>query len=143
MRRRKAKKTPLLTLILLFAVTCLLLIPRGGGDGTSIVEDVEYYNETEVAAYINEFHHLPDNYVTKSEAQELGWQGGNPMDSIGKCIGGNRYGNYEGLLPEGEYYYECDVNYAGDDRGPERLVYTKSGKVYYTKDHYESFEQLY
>ena len=60
----------------------------------------------------------------------------------GKSIGGDRFGNYEGLLPDGNYR-ECDVNYEGGYRGAERLIYDQNGSVYYTNDHYESFTQLY
>ena len=61
-------------------------------------------------------------------------------------IGGSRFGNYEGLLPEseGRSYYECDIGTRGAaSRGAQRLVYSNDGLVYYTADHYESFELLY
>ena len=41
-----------------------------------VVEDGEYCTVDEVAAYIKEFHKLPSNYITKKEAQSLGWHGG-------------------------------------------------------------------
>lgn len=107
-----------------------------------ITEDGEYTSKTEVAEYINTYHHLPDNYVTKKEARNLGWYGGNPYDEIGKYIGGSYFGNRERKLPK-DRYYECDVDYRDDTRGARRLVYTNEGTVYYTEDHYESFEQLY
>ena len=59
------------------------------------------------------------------------------------CIGGDRFGNYEGTLPEGEYH-ECDIDTLGADRrGAKRLVYSDDGRIYYTEDHYESFTLLY
>ena len=63
----------------------------------------------------------------------------------GMCIGGDIFGNREGLLPEENerVYYECDVNYAGGFRGSERVVFSDDGLIYYTGDHYESFEMLY
>ncbi|MBQ6930084.1 MAG: ribonuclease [Oscillospiraceae bacterium] len=100
-----------------------------------------------VAAYIYEWEELPPNYITKNEAEKLGWQSnkGNLWQvADGKSIGGDKFGNREGLLPEGENYRECDVNYAGGYRDAERLVYsTDDFDIYYTADHYESFEQVY
>ena len=60
----------------------------------------------------------------------------------GMCIGGDPFGNYEGILPDG-HYHECDINTLGEKRGPERLVYSDDGRIYYTADHYETFELLY
>lgn len=142
MRRRRVNNNPAITMMLLIGVTILLLLYRGMGGSEPIADDGEYFTETQVAAYIHEFDTLPSNYVTKDEAIKLGWEGGNPMDSIGKCIGGDYYGNYEKKLPDG-IYHECDVNYSGDSRGPERLVYSKTGDIYYTDDHYKTFEKLY
>lgn len=63
----------------------------------------------------------------------------------GMSIGGDRFGNREGLLPdaEGRKWYECDINFSGGFRGAERIVYSNDGLIYYTSDHYESFTQLY
>ena len=63
-----------------------------------------------------------------------------------KCIGGSRFGNYEGLLPEadGRTYTECDIDTLGaDSRGAKRIVFSNDGLIYYTEDHYKSFELLY
>ena len=111
-----------------------------------ITEDGEYTSKEEVAAYIHEFHHLPSNYITKREAQDLGWdrRAGN-LDEVapGKSIGGDYFGNYEGLLPTDKEYRECDIDFTGGQRNAKRLIYTKDGDVYYTEDHYNTFEQLY
>ena len=114
----------------------------------AIDEDEAYYTKDDVAAYIYAYSHLPSNYLTKKEAQNLGWVAnkGNLWDvAYGKCIGGDKFGNREGHLPKvsGRTYYECDVNYYGGYRSDERLVYTTDGYVYYTEDHYNTFEQLY
>ena len=115
-------------------------------------EDLVYYGDDytaplDVAAYIYEWEELPPNFITKNEAKELGWDSskGNLWDvAYGMSIGGDRFGNREGLLPEGEEYRECDVNYTGGYRGAERLVYSIDDyDIYYTADHYESFEQVY
>ncbi|MDD6188418.1 MAG: ribonuclease domain-containing protein [Clostridiales bacterium] len=113
-----------------------------------IDEDGWYDTPEDVAEYIHTYGRLPGNFITKSEAQELGWVSseGNLWDvAYGMSIGGDRFGNREGLLPdaEGRRWYECDVNYSGGYRGGERIVFSSDGLVYYTADHYESFEQLY
>lgn len=110
-------------------------------------EDGTYTSKEEVAEYIHLYGHLPDNFITKKEAQELGWEGGSLEPyAPGKCIGGNRFGNYEGLLPEadGRVYTECDIDTLGaDKRGAKRMVFSNDGLIYYTEDHYESFTLLY
>ena len=109
-------------------------------------EDGSYTEVEDVAYYLHTYGHLPDNYMTKSEAEDAGWVSteGNLWDvAYGASIGGDRFGNYEGQLPKGEKYYEADVNYDGGYRGGERIIYTEDGDVWYTSDHYESFERLY
>ena len=110
-------------------------------------EDSSYTTVEDVALYINIYGHLPSNFITKNTARDLGWEGGG-LESYapGKCIGGDRFGNYEGLLPEkdGRYYTECDIDTLGkDSRGAKRIVFSNDGLIYYTNDHYESFELLY
>ncbi len=113
-----------------------------------ITEDGEYLSLEDVALYIATYGHLPSNYLTKNEAQDLGWSSreGNLWEvAPGACIGGDRFGNYEGVLPKksGRKYTECDVNYDGGYRTSERIVFSNDGLVYYTKDHYETFTLLY
>lgn len=116
------------------------------GTEIQISKDGEYISKNEVALYIHTYDRLPKNYITKKEAQKLGWDArkGN-LDSVapGKSIGGDRFGNYERLLPENTTYKECDINYLGGLRTAERLIYAANGHIYYTKDHYKTFEQLY
>ena len=117
-------------------------------DPLTVTEDGKYLSKDDVAAYIHAFGKLPENFITKSEAEDLGWVSseGNLWDvADGYAIGGDRFGNYEGLLPEadGRQYYECDVNYNGGYRGGERIVFSNDGLIFYTSDHYESFTQLY
>jgi hypothetical protein len=117
------------------------------GDGIVIEEDGWYSSKDEVAAYLQEYHHLPDNYLTKNEAYDLGWDPdeGNLWDvADGMSIGGDKFGNREGLLPKesGRQYYECDIDYEGGYRNGKRIVYSNDGLIYYTEDHYESFEEI-
>lgn len=116
------------------------------GETETIRENGEYSSKSEVGRYLYLYGKLPGNFITKDEASDLGWDNkkGNLWEvAPGKSIGGDRFGNYEGLLPKGKTYYECDINYKGGYRGSERIVYSADGYIYYTADHYESFEQLY
>ena len=114
----------------------------------SLAEDGRYYSKEDVCEYLITYGHLPSNFLTKDEAEDLGWVSnkGNLWDVTDRmCIGGDRFGNREGLLPDkkGRIWYECDVNYEGGYRTAERIVYSNDGLIYYTDDHYESFTQLY
>lgn len=116
--------------------------------GTDVLpENGSYTTKEDVALYIHTYGRLPDNFITKKEAQDLGWPGGNLEPyAPGMCIGGSRFGNYEGLLPEakGRTYTECDIDTLGSkSRGAKRIVFSNDGLIYYTEDHYESFELLY
>ena len=100
-----------------------------------------------MARYLIAYGHLPSNFITKNEARKVGWDGGSlERYCPGMCIGGDRFGNREGLLPnaKGRIWYECDINtlYARS-RGAERLVYSNDGLIYYSGDHYESFQLLF
>lgn len=113
-----------------------------------VEEDGVYSTPELVAAYLYVFHKLPSNYITKNDAVKLGWDSekGNLWDVTDQMsIGGSRFGNYEGLLPDakGRTWYECDVNYNGGYRGAERILYSSDGLIYYTDDHYKTFTRLY
>ena len=106
-----------------------------------------YTTKEDVALYIHQYGCLPSNFISKKEAQDLGWEGGSLEPyAPGKCIGGSHFGNYEGLLPEkeGRTYTECDIDTLGQkSRGAKRIVFSNDGLIYYTEDHYEIFELLY
>lgn len=110
-------------------------------------EGGEYSSAEDVALYLHLYAHLPQNFITKKDARALGWNGGGLDDyADGKCIGGDRFGNYEGLLPDapGREYHECDIDTLhAASRGAKRIVYSNDGLIYYTEDHYESFILLY
>ena len=112
-----------------------------------IAEDGSYDTKDEVALYIRTYGHLPSNYVTKTEAKKAGWEGGSLDKYFPGCsIGGDVFGNREGLLPDasGRIYYECDIGTAGkSSRGAKRIVFSSDGLIYYTDDHYDSFTLLY
>ena len=112
-----------------------------------LAPDGSYTTKEDVALYIHTYGCLPENFITKSDAQDLGWEGGGLDDyAYGMCIGGDRFGNYEGLLPDasGRTWTECDIDTLhSSSRGAKRIVFSNDGLIYYTEDHYESFELLY
>ncbi len=110
-------------------------------------ENGSYTSKDDVALYIHVYGKLPNNFITKKDAEKLGWSGGS-LERVapGKSIGGSYFGNYEGLLPEkkGRTYTECDIDTAGkSSRGAKRIVFSNDGLIYYTDDHYETFTLLY
>ena len=112
-----------------------------------IPEDGWYYSKEDVSLYLYTYGYLPGNFITKNEARDLGWEGGSvERYAPGFAIGGDTFGNREGLLPkaDGRVYYECDIDTDGaDSRGAKRIVFSNDGLIYYTDDHYESFVLLY
>jgi|GEM_PF-469416 len=116
-------------------------------DEIKVVRGRPYTTKDEVAKYIYEFKMLPTNYITKKEAWKFGWKGGALKKKLkGKSIGGDRFGNREGKLPEatGRVYTECDIDTAGKkNRGAKRIVFSNDGVIFYTEDHYKTFTKLY
>lgn len=104
----------------------------------------ELTNENKVINYVKATRNLPDYYVTKSEAKKNGWiaSQGNLCEVLpGKAIGGDKFSNREKTLPSGNEYFEADVNYNCGNRNADRIVFTKNGEVWLTKNHYKSFEK--
>lgn len=104
----------------------------------------ELTKENTVINYVKQNHQLPDYYITKNEAKKAGWNPsqGNLCEVLpGKAIGGDYFGNREGKLPKEGKYFEADVNYSCGNRNGDRIVFTKNGEVYLTKNHYKSFEK--
>ena len=143
---------PILLSVMLFLTGC------APGDGTSPAAAVPEVTEQaqagpiiepqEIADYLFEYGELPDNFITKKEAQALGWDNSrNYVSDVapGKSIGGDYFGNYEGILPKdkGQKYHEADCYYTGGKRRAERIVYSSDGHVYYTEDHYATFTELF
>ncbi len=114
----------------------------------TIDEDGYYSSKEDVALYLHTYGKLPGNFITKNKAMDLGWKAssGNLWKVTDHMsIGGDRFGNREKLLPtkKGRQYYECDIDYQGGNRGAKRIVYSNDGLIYYTEDHYRTFELLY
>ena len=117
------------------------------GPSPTLDRNGSYTTKEDVALYIHLYGELPSNFITKREAQDLGWEGGGLEGyAPGKCIGGDTFGNREGLLPDapGRTWTECDIDTLGKNaRGAKRIVFSNDGLIFYTDDHYESFTQLY
>ena len=110
--------------------------------------DLPVTDPQDIVDYLAYFGELPENFITKSEAKALGWDSRyNYVGEVapGKSIGGDRFGNYEGLLPKkkGRTWYECDANYRGKKRGAERVLFSSDGLYYYTDDHYQTFTEMF
>ena len=111
-----------------------------------VTENGWYDSKEEVAVYLELFDKLPDNYITKKEAERLGWKTKGDLDDVapGCSIGGDRFGNYEGSLPDkkGRKWLECDIDYVSGSRNAKRIVFSNDGLIYYTDDHYNTFKQI-
>ena len=144
----------LLALLLLVCSACAAQTPAAQTAPTpSPVPEGPITDPQSIADYLFANGCLPDNFITKKEAQDLGWDSRyNYVGDVapGMSIGGDRFGNYEGLLPKakGRQYYEADCYYEGKKRNAFRIIYAEmngefEGLVYYTEDHYESFVQMF
>lgn len=156
-------------LVMLMAIACFAPMAVAQEDWRSLLRDVfglsddgsydnwsddEYASEAPITDpqgivnYIEAYGWLPDNFITKAEAREKGWD--SSSNYVGEAapdmsIGGDKFGNYEGLLPskKGRTWYECDANYAGRKRGADRVLFSSDGLYYFTSDHYETFTQMF
>ena len=121
--------------------------PEETEPGILLDPDGWYYAAEDVALFLVTYGELPCNFITKSEARDLGWEGGSVQKYLeGAAIGGDKFGNREGILPkaDGRKYYECDIDTDGkSSRGAKRIVFSNDGLIYYTEDHYETFVLLY
>ena len=113
----------------------------------TVEKGASYTDKDHVAAYIHTYKALPPNYITKADAQKLGWKDKGTLDQVapGKSIGGDRFGNYEKLLPDkqGRVWKECDIDYVRGNRNAKRICFSNDGLIYYSPSHYNNFEQMY
>lgn len=115
-------------------------------ENNKLDKSASYTSKNDVAEYLTQYNKLPSNYITKNEAKKLGWvaKEGNLWEVTDHMsIGGDRFGNNEGLLPKekNRKYFECDIDYNGGTRNAKRIVFSNDGLIFYTEDHYNSFEQ--
>lgn len=100
--------------------------------------------QDKVVSYVQQHQRLPDYYITKKQARSAGWdaRSGNLCDVLpGRAIGGDRFANREGRLPDKakRVWREADINYRCGRRDADRLLYSSDGLIYVTKDHYRNF----
>lgn len=95
---------------------------------------------------IREEGRLPDRWITKREAERLGWRPGSDLcDAVeGGAIGGDRFGNREGRLParKSRRWTEADLDYDCGRRNAKRLVFSNDRLIYVTIDHYDTFHEV-
>ena len=88
---------------------------------------------------------LPPKFVTKQEARSQGWKPGKDLWSISglrdSSIGGDRFRNLEGRLPDRKWR-EADLDYKGGHRGGKRLIFSEDGLRFVTVDHYKTFVEV-
>ena len=147
MNIRRASAALLMLLMLLLAPAALAKTITVDAADYDVEAGGRYDTMEEVAIYLTFFDELPENYITKKEAQALGWDNrkGNLWKVADGCsIGGDRFGNYEGLLPDakGRRWTECDIGFDGGYRNGQRIVFSNDGLIYYTADHYQSFDEI-
>ena len=147
MNIRRAAAVLLALLMLLLAPAALAKTITVDAADYDVEAGGRYDTMEEVAIYLTFFDELPENYITKKEAQALGWDNrkGNLWKVADGCsIGGDRFGNYEGLLPDakGRRWTECDICFDGGYRNGQRIVFSNDGLIYYTADHYQSFDEI-
>lgn len=147
MNIRRAAAVLLALLMLLLTPAALAKTITVDAADYDVEEGGRYDTMEEVAIYLTFFDELPENYITKKEAQALGWDNrkGNLWKVADGCsIGGDRFGNYEGLLPDakGRRWTECDIGFDGGYRNGQRIVFSNDGLIYYTADHYQSFDEI-
>lgn len=132
-----------LSALLLALLLLVSLLPTAVAAAKNAVIDPQ-----EIVDYLDQYGKLPDNFITKKQAQNMGWDNTkNYVSDVapGCSIGGDKFGNREKLLPEAKnrQYYEADVWYVSGKRTGERLVYSNDGLYFYTPDGYKTFQQLY
>lgn len=117
-------------------------------DSSNISSEIKELTKVDVVSkYILENGKLPDYYITKKEAMNLGWiaSKGNLCEvAPGKAIGGDYFTNREKILPmtKNRKWYEVDVNYNCGNRGADRILFSNDGLVYVTYDHYKTFQEI-
>jgi len=159
-RRTAQAVTTLVTLALLVGVWWLQ--SRGGEDGPDRAADVRPSAPASVSDAASEAASETDSQSGSASRDEHGIayvdladlppeaaetvaliDAGGPFPYPGKD--GSAFGNFEGLLPDRPrgYYREYTVETPGlDHRGARRIVAGDGGELYWTEDHYASFERI-
>src|SRR5262245_47993242 len=106
--------------------------------------DIQRFVETVV--YVRRDGRLPARFITKAQAQSLGWAPGHNLCRVapGRTIGGDTFMNAERRLPvkPGRTYREADLDAECSWRGARRLILSSDGALYVTVDHYRTFRRV-
>lgn len=97
--------------------------------------------------YLKHLKTLPEYYITKNEAELLGWdrnKGNFAKVAPGKMIFGGIYRNKNKHLPDspGRIWYEADINYTFGFHGNDRILFSNDGLIFVTYDHYKTFYEI-
>ena len=115
------------------------------GNVPQINENSYYTTKEEVALYLVTYKKLPSNYMTKNNYNNMTNSGTDLPAGSSTRIGGDRYYNSDGDLPDfGGAWSECDVNASGptpSQRGSKRIVFTWNFRMFYTDDHYSHWQE--
>lgn len=149
--RKKCLSRIAVCMMLLFSMASVLFSPDAKAEQRSMesaAASAQVINTFDgVADYLLSYKKLPDNYITKAQAQALGWvasKGNLAEVAPGKSIGGDVFSNREGRLPakSGRTWREADINYISGFRNADRLLYSSDWLIYKTTDHYETFTRI-
>ncbi len=127
-------------------LACLLSLMIGIFTRVSVIESGSYSDKNHVAMYLFQYHKLPKNYITKTEALAIfGTNGNQPKD--GRMIGGDKhfYANAIVNYTSNPNLFECDLSYplSEEHRGKKRLVYAQDySEFFYSSNHYVSFTKI-
>ncbi len=130
-------------------ISCLLVVQNlVAGDLTAFCRE-HRLDCPELSAAVDSIRstgRLPDKFITKQEAKELGWRPGTNLAKVapGKSIGGDRFGNFEKRLPAktGRQWYEADLGFKKGKRGAKRLLFSSDKLIFITIDHYQTFTEV-
>jgi hypothetical protein len=127
-----------------WAASCEKVVPAISARLASPIDQGELVEILRILDRTN-YRKLPPRFVTKGEARSRGWRPGRDLWSIdrlrGFSIGGDRFRNLEGRLPDNTWR-EADLDYKGGPRGGKRLVFSKDGRCFVTVDHYRTFVEI-
>ncbi len=89
---------------------------------------------------------LPDYYISRAEAIELGWRSSKPLSKFapGKMLFGGVYFNKDGRLPSapGRIWWEADLNYYSGQRNGHRIYFSSDGLIFVTYNHGITFYEV-
>lgn len=97
--------------------------------------------------YLKSYGKLPSYYITKENAEKLGYQsylGNLSQVAPNRVLFKGIYQNKNEHLPTApnRIWYEADINYNSGFRGAERILFSNDGLIFATYDHYATFVEI-